>query len=73
MRTLSLALVVVACLAGCDRTSSKKTQTIGSGSGDDRGVMLLRYAKGSESTEQRERGFMETMQKEFPELRIISE
>jgi ABC-type sugar transport system substrate-binding protein len=73
MRTLSFALVVLACLSGCDRTSSKKVQTSGSASGGDRGVMLLRYAKGSESTEQREQGFMDTMQREFPEIRIISE
>ena len=33
-----------------------------------RGVVILRYAPGSESTEQREAGFLETMEREFPEL-----
>jgi ABC-type sugar transport system substrate-binding protein len=67
-----ILLLVVAGMVGCDRTASEKGGTQGRDSGD-RGVMLLRYAHGSESTEQRERGFMDTMQKEFPEIRIISE
>lgn len=37
-----------------------------------RGVMLLRYNPGSESTEQREQGFEETIKKEFPELEVLS-
>ena len=36
------------------------------------GIVLFRHNQRSESTEQRERGFFETMQKEFPELRILS-
>lgn len=40
------------------------------GEGD---VILLRYNLGSESTEQRERGFLETLQKEFPKINILSE
>lgn len=39
------------------------------GEGD---VILLRYAAGSESTEQREAGFLETLQKEFPQINILS-
>ena len=35
-------------------------------------VILLRYNPGSESTEQRELGFLETIQKEFPDIRLIS-
>lgn len=61
--------IVAAVLAGCDRKSS----TTGSSDGTDRGVLLLRYAEGSESTEQRERGFLDTMAKEFPEIAIISQ
>jgi ribose transport system substrate-binding protein len=57
-------------MIGCDRTANESTK---GSAADDRGVMLLRYAHGSESTEQRERGFMDTMQKEFPEIRIISD
>jgi ribose transport system substrate-binding protein len=36
-------------------------------------VILLRYAVGSESTEQREKGFTETLAKEFPEVKLISD
>jgi ribose transport system substrate-binding protein len=35
-------------------------------------VILLRYSPGSESTENRERGFLETLQKEFPDIKILS-
>ena len=35
-------------------------------------VILLRYNPGSESTEQRERGFLETLEAEFPEIKVIS-
>ncbi len=37
-----------------------------------KGIILLRYNQGSESTEQRERGFLETMKKEFPSVTILS-
>jgi ribose transport system substrate-binding protein len=36
-------------------------------------VILLRYYVGSESTEQREQGFLETMHKEFPNITILSD
>lgn len=36
------------------------------------GVVLLRYNPGSESTEQREKGFLETLTKEFPQVKVIS-
>lgn len=36
-------------------------------------VILLRYAVGSESTEQREKGFTDTLAKEFPGLELISD
>ena len=35
-------------------------------------VILLRYSPGSESTENREKGFLETITKEFPEIKILS-
>jgi ribose transport system substrate-binding protein len=41
--------------------------------GDEGKVILLRYAVGSESTEQRERGFAETLAKEFPRISLLSE
>src|SRR3954468_6021231 len=36
------------------------------------GVVLLRYNPGSESTEQREKGFLETLAKESPDIKVIS-
>jgi ABC-type sugar transport system substrate-binding protein len=36
------------------------------------GVVLFRHNQRSESTEQREQGFLDTMQKEFPEVRILT-
>jgi ribose transport system substrate-binding protein len=36
-------------------------------------VILLRYAVGSDSTEQREKGFTETLAKEFPEIKLVSD
>src|SRR3954470_15929912 len=35
-------------------------------------VILLRYAVGSASTEQREEGFLEIMKKDFPNIKLIS-
>ena len=35
-------------------------------------VILLRYFPGSESTERREQGFLDTLQKEFPKIVILS-
>jgi ribose transport system substrate-binding protein len=36
-------------------------------------VILLRYSSGSESTENRERGFLETIAKEFPDIKMLSD
>ena len=36
-------------------------------------VILLRYSPGSESTENRERGFLETIAKEFPDIELLSD
>jgi ribose transport system substrate-binding protein len=38
----------------------------------DGNVILFRYAVGSASTEARERGFLETLESDHPELRVIS-
>lgn len=35
-------------------------------------VILLRYAVGSASTEERETGFVDTLKKEFPQIKLIS-
>jgi ABC-type sugar transport system substrate-binding protein len=37
------------------------------------GVVLLRYSPGSESTEQREKGFLETLAKDYPDIKVISD
>ena len=36
------------------------------------GVVMLRYKVGSESTEQREEGFLDTLKKDFPDIKILS-
>src|SRR3954453_23234401 len=56
-----LILVIVAAQVGCR-------------GGDSRGpgVILMRYNPGSQSTEQREKGFLETLAKEFPQVKVIS-
>lgn len=36
-------------------------------------IILLRYAVGSESTEQRERGFTDTLKSEFPKIKYLSD
>lgn len=35
-------------------------------------VIVLRYNQGSESTEQREEGFLQTIEKEFPDMKVLS-
>lgn len=47
---------------------------IGCRGGDKRGagVILMRYNPGSQSTEQREKGFLDTLAKEFPSVTVIS-
>jgi ABC-type sugar transport system substrate-binding protein len=48
--------------------------TVGCRRGGDnaKGVILLRYNPGSESTEQREKGFLETLAKEHPGIKVLS-
>jgi ABC-type sugar transport system substrate-binding protein len=69
-----LLLVALGWLLGCQSQapSGSKPAEQPSGKADGKGVILLRYQPGSESTEQRERGFLETLQKEFPEIRVLS-
>jgi ABC-type sugar transport system substrate-binding protein len=56
-----LFLVLIGVQVGCQK---------GDSSGP--GVVLLRYNPGSESTEQREKGFLETLAKEYPTISVIS-
>jgi ribose transport system substrate-binding protein len=36
-------------------------------------VIMLRYSPGSQSTEMRERGFLETLKKDFPDIKVLSD
>jgi len=48
-------------------------QRMGKLLGGEGRVILLRYAVGSESTEQREKGFTDTLSKEFPRITLLTE
>lgn len=69
MRPLGYLACLLFLLAGC---GDKPTKSAGPKSSGEGGVVLLRYTVGSESTEQRERGFLETLKKEHPEIHILS-
>ena len=43
----------------------------GNSSRGQKGVILLRYKTGSESTEQREEGFLTTLRSEYPDIHIL--
>ena len=60
-RITILLLFVLCAQVGCRNSESVAP-----------GVVLLRYNPGSESTEQREKGFLETLAKEYPEINVIS-
>jgi len=49
---------------------ARKLAELLGGSGN---VILLRYTVGQESAAQREQGFLDTMQKEFPDINILSD
>jgi ribose transport system substrate-binding protein len=51
----------------------KAAREIGKRLGGKGNAILLRYNVGSESTEQRERGFLDTIKKEFPEIVMLSD
>ncbi len=44
----------------------------GKGQPGGTGVVLLRYNAGSESTEQREKGFLDTLSRDYPRINVIS-
>ena len=70
MNYCAVLVLTLAVLVGC--TNESVLQGVPSGTAKT-GVILLRYSPGSESTEQRERGFLDTMKKEFPEIAILSD
>ena len=67
----SFLCLILAAICGCN-SNGTATQD-GDIAGVDAGVILLRYSPGSESTEQREIGFLETMKSEFPHIPILSD
>src|SRR5882724_8195616 len=60
-RFAALLFIVAIALTGCRR-----------GDSGGQGVILLRYNPGSESTEQREKGFLETIAEEYPDIKVLS-
>jgi ABC-type sugar transport system substrate-binding protein len=60
-RLAGLFLIIATACLGCSK-----------GDSGAKGVILLRYNPGSESTEQREKGFLETLAKEHPEIAVLS-
>lgn len=66
--------VILAAIVGCNSNGPAGDNGDGGASTKvDKGVILLRYSPGSESTEQRENGFLETMKAEFPNVPILSD
>lgn len=49
--------------------AARKLGTLMNGAG---AVVLMRYSQGSESTEKRENGFLDTIKQEFPQIKILS-
>jgi ABC-type sugar transport system substrate-binding protein len=60
-------------LAGCGDGTARSTTSGSSPVAGTKNVVLLRYKAGSESTEQREKGFLETLRKEYPDINILVE
>ena len=66
----TLAILAIA-MVGCGEPGTKSTGN-NSATGDEPGIIMLRYTTGSESTGQREKGFLKTMKEEYPEINILS-
>lgn len=64
------AIVSTLCIAlcGCEAPPPQPAP----GGTPRSGVVMLRYNPGSESTEQRERGFLETLAKKYPHIKVLS-
>lgn len=68
MNRITSLLLFALLVSGCNSSGP-----VGSDNSAEKGVILLRYNPGSESTEQREQGFLDTMREEFPNIPIISD
>ncbi len=63
MKKSLVLLTLVAALAGCSGSTPASIEP---------GVVLLRYNPGSESTEQREEGFLDTLRQQYPQINLLS-
>ncbi len=68
-RWLGLLLAATWFFAGCTSGGADSASESKSASS---GVVLLRYAPGSDSTHQREEGFLDTLRNEYPQITILS-
>lgn len=68
MRAVSLLVLLALMSVGCKDSLDPKGET----PSGQKNVVMLRYKAGSESTEKREQGFLETIQKEFPGITVLS-
>ena len=55
------------------RSGQLAARELGKRLGGKGNAILLRYAPGSESTEQREKGFLDAITKEFPDVKMLSD
>ncbi len=69
MKRFFCGLLLLSVTTACNSSTPSGN---GPGSSSEKGVILLRYAVGSESTEQREAGFLETLQQDAPNITILS-
>src|SRR5262245_55954621 len=67
----AVPLCLFAALCGCGDSTPTTAPNPAAPAAGKKNVVLLRYKTGSESTEQRERGFLETLEKEYPEINIL--
>ncbi len=66
--TTPLFCVAICVCAGCSQQPTKPSEMATESSG----VVLLRYSPGSDSTAQREQGFLDTLANEYPQVQVLS-
>jgi len=67
----ALTCLLLCVTIGCSDSAATNPGADG-GEAAEKGVILLRYNPGSESSEKREQGFLETLNKEFPTIKVLS-
>ncbi|PHS02676.1 MAG: hypothetical protein COA78_20555 [Blastopirellula sp.] len=69
-------LFVLSFVIGCGSNDpgGNPVSTDPSTSGEEtKGIVMLRYTPGSQSTEQREEGFLDTILKDYPQIEVLSD